>query len=783
LLGRKRSNREGEAISDLKYTYDGLGRQLTETTLSGATSLFTWDATLNGIGKLSAASTSEGISRAYEYDSFGRVSAEVLGDGVAWSRLGYGYDGAGRVNAVRYPLVKVAGGSSSYQITLVYDGPSGALKEISDLNGKSLWKALSRNLDRQITNEEFGDGSKGSRIWEPERGLLTGAQVHRSADAADVFVSDLVFTYDALGYPTTRSDYVTGKSEAFIHDELGRLRHWSNSDNSWYVHYDYDPLGNMTNRSRYLLNKTTEETSFTMSPSRPHIATAMSIDGIGRNFGYDDIGRRKSVDSDAETVSYTDFDLPSSVTRASQSWAFKYDAFHSRVVKDGPSGRTVYLGRLYERRATSENLTHVLYVPGDSGNLIAQITQVEGTAERKLEYLHGDQIGSTTTITSKGAPAVRLAFEPFGARVDRSSPPSTRAINDSPGVTLGFAGHEQEDDLGFVNMKGRVYDPATARFLTADPVVSEPLNSQSLNPYSYALNSPLRYTDPTGLSPSCEDGEYWSPYTITVWADGSPSTNGACVARGPDAANASVLDDAAGNGTSGGGGSVGVIDSSHSADFGVLSKILTDIQKGLAKAELKQGLRGDESAAFWQEFKGGLASSIPGYVTSQLADQQLRQGQLLRASISYVGASAEIVLGGLSLGSVVSRQGIFTSTMTLAGEGAALGGSERVTLRLPASMSMELPTYRQAAEEGVLVKLRSSGLPRSRARQIWERAGRPVPEGFDVDHIIQRQFGGTDELWNLQLKPSGLNRREGPLARWLNRVPYGTIFNDVELLQ
>ena len=47
-------------------------------------------------------------------------------------------------------------------------------------------------------------------------------------------------------------------------------------------------------------------------------------------------------------------------------------------------------------------------------------------------------------------------------------------------------------------MGGRVYDPLTGRFLSADPFVQAPDNLQSLNRYSYVLNNPLSYVDPSG---------------------------------------------------------------------------------------------------------------------------------------------------------------------------------------------------------------------------------------------------------------------------------------------
>ena len=47
-------------------------------------------------------------------------------------------------------------------------------------------------------------------------------------------------------------------------------------------------------------------------------------------------------------------------------------------------------------------------------------------------------------------------------------------------------------------MNGRIYDPTLGRFLQADPNIQAPLNSQNYNRYSYVLNNPMSYTDPSG---------------------------------------------------------------------------------------------------------------------------------------------------------------------------------------------------------------------------------------------------------------------------------------------
>jgi RHS repeat-associated protein len=64
----------------------------------------------------------------------------------------------------------------------------------------------------------------------------------------------------------------------------------------------------------------------------------------------------------------------------------------------------------------------------------------------------------------------------------------------------GYTGHEHLDAFGLINMNGRAYDPLVARFLSPDPVMQQPGNTQNHNGYSYVLNNPLKYTDPSGYS-------------------------------------------------------------------------------------------------------------------------------------------------------------------------------------------------------------------------------------------------------------------------------------------
>jgi RHS repeat-associated protein len=62
----------------------------------------------------------------------------------------------------------------------------------------------------------------------------------------------------------------------------------------------------------------------------------------------------------------------------------------------------------------------------------------------------------------------------------------------------GFTGHEHYPQFKIINMNGRLYDPVIGRFFSPDNFVQMPEFSQSYNRYSYALNNPLKYVDPSG---------------------------------------------------------------------------------------------------------------------------------------------------------------------------------------------------------------------------------------------------------------------------------------------
>jgi RHS repeat-associated protein len=65
----------------------------------------------------------------------------------------------------------------------------------------------------------------------------------------------------------------------------------------------------------------------------------------------------------------------------------------------------------------------------------------------------------------------------------------------------GYTMHEHLEEVGIINMNGRIYDPVLGRFLQPDNYVQSQMDLQTFNRYAYAHNNPLRYTDPDGNNP------------------------------------------------------------------------------------------------------------------------------------------------------------------------------------------------------------------------------------------------------------------------------------------
>src|SRR5262249_9775001 len=130
----------------------------------------------------------------------------------------------------------------------------------------------------------------------------------------------------------------------------------------------------------------------------------------------------------------------------------------------------------------------------DSGNVISHYAHGLGLssqvdANNIPAYYTFDAIGNTVGLAGPGGDH-RYSYLPFG---------EVLASSETLAHPLQFGGRWDviHDGQGLLSMRARSYDPAAGRFTSMDPIGA---NGGS-NEYRYALNNPVKFSDPSGLIP------------------------------------------------------------------------------------------------------------------------------------------------------------------------------------------------------------------------------------------------------------------------------------------
>ena len=137
---------------------------------------------------------------------------------------------------------------------------------------------------------------------------------------------------------------------------------------------------------------------------------------------------------------------------------------------------------------------HQVLLPG--GQRVAMRVGPAGQAGT-VSYLHGDHLGSTSLATNGSGQEVlnsRTRYYPYGG---------IRGGGEGLPTDYTFTGQWSDGDVRLVHMGARWYDPQIGRWMSADTIVPDPTNPQSLNRYSYVLGNPLKFSDPTGHIEAC----------------------------------------------------------------------------------------------------------------------------------------------------------------------------------------------------------------------------------------------------------------------------------------
>ena len=280
--------------------------------------------------------------------------------------------------------------------------------------------------------------------------------------------------------------------------------------------------------------------SGTMSVSYYNLHRIKSYSGLSGNYGYDPVGtvttniesgsaqaygygvRRPQAVKSFNGKTYL-YDLCGNMivrrTSATNSQALTYDAENQLVrvaqvstnnfllMKCGYTGSgarlwkwsnqttnqlQVWIGNIYEEKG-GKVLFHVFAGGQQICTFETNSLLMGGSDSTKVgDYYHEDNLNSSSALSSSSGSQQEVnIFYPFG-RTQTASPQASFQ------VSRRFTGQVFDNETGLYYYNFRYYDPELGRFIQPDDIISDLGNPQSYNRYSYVLNDPLKYTDPSG---------------------------------------------------------------------------------------------------------------------------------------------------------------------------------------------------------------------------------------------------------------------------------------------
>ncbi|GAA2358805.1 putative T7SS-secreted protein [Streptomyces cuspidosporus] len=510
-----------------RYEYDPAGRLIAETDFHDRTIRYAHDAA----GRLVARTTPMGRTVVYERDVLGRITTKD----AAGRTTTYDYDTAGRLISAAGPDAEVIlqrdrmGRVKSEMVagrvmTHRYDALGRRIRRITPSGATTTYTydaagnrtALTASGHRiefehdaagRETARRLGSALSFTQIWDPA-GRLTDQTL--TGPAADT-LQHRAYTYRADGYLTAIDDLRTGR-RTFDLDPAGRVT--TVRARGWTETYAYDEAGNQTHAAWPGKHPGTEATG-----TRTYTGTRITRAG-GIRYEYDDAGRltlrqKARLSKKPDTWRYTwdaEDRLTSVTTPDGTVWRYLYDPCGRRTAKQRltADGETVVEqvdftwdgATLAEQTTTTAGLSHPITLTWDHQGLhpLAQTERItDATTQREIDQrffaIVTDLVGTPTELVDEsGDIAWRTRTTLWGT--------TTWAATSTAYTPLRFPGQYYDPETGLHYNVHRYYDPATARYLTPDPLGLAP----APNPSTY-IHNPHTWADPLGLAPDYPEGE------------------------------------------------------------------------------------------------------------------------------------------------------------------------------------------------------------------------------------------------------------------------------------
>lgn len=457
------------------FTYDLLGRVISKTGSTSGTTYYQYVTAANGREQIEKVINPNATSD-FKYDNFSRLIEKRETVGAKIFKNQFSYNNLNQLTKRIY--------ASGYEVNYDYN-PLGFTEKLRNSTNNVIWQVNDYNAMGQITDFALGNGLSTNRIYN-DFNYLTN-------ESNGIYNSSYDFNQNSLNMVQRQFNDAASnvtKMEQFIYDELDRLtksrEFLVNGSNIVATNninnIGYDALGNINRKddagSPYVYGQ----------PSKPYQLTA--IQNASSNLSFNTLN-----------VTYTDFNKINQISEmgSNKEFLFTYNGAEERVKMEykvgGVLNYTRYYSDEYDLEETATDKREWTYINAPTG-LAAIYYKKNGTGQ--LLYVTSDHLGSPIALTNSAGQLVEAySFDAWGRRRDPNNW-SNFYVAASQYMIRGYTMHEHLDEVGLINMNGRVYDPVVGRFIQPDNYIQAPDVLQNYNRYSYVLNNPLKYTDPSG---------------------------------------------------------------------------------------------------------------------------------------------------------------------------------------------------------------------------------------------------------------------------------------------
>lgn len=455
---------------ETRNTFDNLGR-ISKVQIGSHTIVNTYGTSGNSNLRL-VKQTLGGNSIEFTHDRYGRITTEKRNvEGRGSYSFAYQYDAKNRLARTTYPgnldvvysyddygfkTGTVAGGMKIYGLKK-YEGLSAGTSVFMD----SITTTVTCNYYGFETNRKLVRGNNVIENLELEFERKTGNLLSRKRNR------DLkeYFEYDNLDRLTTVKRDIDLVIRPFPLDlEISRK-----PLTETVMEIAYAPNGN-------ILSKTGIGAYNYSNDFKPHAVVSVE-------------NEKDIIPTETLLTSFNDFNKIDLIEDESNGYRMDFSygpdmqRWYTELTKDGNTVRsTVYAGA-YEKITDNGAVREFYYL--DGGTILVR---ENGVLKPYIAFT--DHLGSIlSVIGADGAKVFEASYDAWGRQT---------VAKNTIGLQRGYTGHEMLPEFGIINMNGRLYDPLLGRFFSPDNYVQLPDFSQSYNRYSYCLNNPLKYTDPSG---------------------------------------------------------------------------------------------------------------------------------------------------------------------------------------------------------------------------------------------------------------------------------------------